>query len=73
MREQPQTITAAPAAHSAGGLHDYYSEGDYWWPNPKDPNGPYIRRDGMSNPANFVAHHDLLIRLSIQMPALTAA
>jgi len=71
--QQPKTITSAPAPRSAGGLHDYFSEGDYWWPNPKDPNGPYIRRDGESNPANFVAHRDLLIRLSIQMPALTAA
>ncbi|HTX41989.1 MAG TPA: alginate lyase family protein [Acidobacteriaceae bacterium] len=71
--QEPRTITSVRAARSAGGLHDYYSEGDYWWPNPKDPSGPYIRRDGMSNPANFVAHRDLLIRLSIQMPALTTA
>lgn len=73
LKEPPRTITSVRAPRSAGGLHDYYSEGDYWWPNPKDPNGPYIRRDGESNPANFVAHRDLLIRLSIQMPALTTA
>lgn len=73
LRGEPKTITSVRAPHSAGGLHDYFSEGDYWWPNPKDPNGPYIRRDGESNPANFVAHRDLLIRLSVQMPALTAA
>ncbi|HKR28090.1 MAG TPA: alginate lyase family protein, partial [Acidobacteriaceae bacterium] len=73
LHEAPRTITSARAPRSAGGLHDYFSEGDYWWPNPKDPNGPYIRRDGESNPDNFVAHRDLLIRLSIQMPALTAA
>lgn len=69
----PRTITSVPAPRSAGGLHDYYSEGDYWWPNPKDPGGPYIRRDGISNPANFVAHRDLLIGLSVQMPTLTSA
>jgi hypothetical protein len=73
LREQPKTITSAPAPRSAGGPHDFYSEGDYWWPNPKDPNGPYIRRDGESNPANFTAHRELMISLSIQMPALTAA
>ncbi|HVC48042.1 MAG TPA: alginate lyase family protein [Terracidiphilus sp.] len=73
MHEPPKTITSAPAPRSAGGLHDYYSEGDYWWPNPKDPPGPYIRRDGESNPDNFTKHRELLIRLSIQMPALTAA
>ncbi|HEX4065448.1 MAG TPA: alginate lyase family protein [Acidobacteriaceae bacterium] len=73
LHEKPETITSAPAPRSAGGLHDYFSEGDYWWPNPKDPHGPYIRLDGESNPDNFVAHRDLLIRLSIQMPALTTA
>jgi len=73
LHQQPRTITAVPAPRSAGGPHDYYSEGDYWWPNPANPNGPYIRRDGQSNPANFTAHRELLIRLSIQMPALTAA
>ena len=73
LRQTPQTITSAPASRSAGGLHDYFSEGDYWWPDPKNPSGPYIRRDGESNPANFTAHRDLLIRLSVQMPALTAA
>jgi len=69
----PRTIVSAPAPRSAGGPHDYYSEGDYWWPDPRDPDGPYLRRDGESNPANFVAHRDLLIRLSIEVPALTAA
>ncbi|HTV03763.1 MAG TPA: alginate lyase family protein [Acidobacteriaceae bacterium] len=73
LHQQPRTITSVPAPRSAGGLHDYYSEGDYWWPNPANPSGPYIRRDGESNPANFIAHRELLIRLSIQMPALTAA
>jgi hypothetical protein len=73
LREQPTTITAYPAARSAGGRHDYFSEGDYWWPDPDHPGGPYIQRDGMTNPDNFVAHRQALIRLSVQMPALTAA
>ncbi len=70
---QPKTITAVRAARSTGDLHDYFSEGDYWWPDPKSPNGPYIRRDGESNPDNFVAHRELLIRLSLVVPTLTAA
>ncbi len=73
LQEQPKTLTSVPAARSEGGPHDYFSEGDYWWPDPKNPNGPYIRRDGMSNPANFNDHRELLIRLSLQVPALTAA
>lgn len=73
LREQPRTIASIRASRSAGGPHDFYSEGDYWWPDPTRPNGPYIRRDGKSNPENFVAHRELLLRFSIQMPALTAA
>src|SRR6185437_13698389 len=73
LKEQPITVTASSSPRSAGGKHDYFSEGDYWWPNPKDPNGPYIQRDGRSNPDNFNAHRLALIRLSVQAPALTAA
>jgi len=73
LKEQPRTITSVHAARSEGGPNDYFSEGDYWWPDPKNPNGSYIRRDGFSNPANFNDHRELLIRLSLQMPALTAA
>ena len=73
LQDQPVTVTAAHSERSAGGIHDYYSEGDYWWPDPKNPGGPYIRRDGMSNPANFNAHREAMVRLSLIVPALTAA
>jgi hypothetical protein len=71
--QAPVTITAASSPRSQGGKHDYFSEGDYWWPDPKNPGGAYIRRDGYSNPANFNAHREALIRLSLHVPALTAA
>src|SRR5262249_43269437 len=73
LNEKPITITAYSSPRSAGGKHDYFSESDYWWPDPKNPNGPYIRRDGLSNPDNFVDHRHALIRLSLQVPALVAA
>jgi hypothetical protein len=73
LSEKPVTITSFHAANSAGGPHDYYSEADYYWPDPKNPNGPYINRDGMSNPNNFNDHRLALIRLSIIVPALVAA
>jgi len=73
LSEQPVTITAFSSPRSAGGKHDYFSEGDYWWPDPANPAGPYIQRDGMTNPDNFVAHRHALIRLSLQVPALAAA
>lgn len=68
-----RTITSFPSDRSPGGPHDYYSQADYFWPNPKDSGGPYINRDGQSNPANFNGHRQAMIALSIQMPALTAA
>ena len=71
--QTPLTITSFPASGSAGKLHDFYSQADYSWPNPDDPNGPYINRDGQSNPANFDDHRKVTIGLSIQVPALTAA
>lgn len=60
----PVTVTATFCERSAGGIHDFYSEGDYWWPNPQNPDGPYIQRDGETNPANFVAHRLAMIRFS---------
>jgi hypothetical protein len=69
----PQTITAFPAPRSSGGPHDFYSEGDYWWPDPAHPGGPYIQRDGLSNPDNFVAHRHALVRFAVQVPELVAA
>jgi len=73
LREQPMTVTASSSDRSAGGKHDFFSEGDYWWPDPNNPGGPYIQRDGMSNPDNFVDHRRYLMRLSVQVPALAAA
>ncbi len=70
---KPVTVTASSSPRSAGGRHDYFSEGDYWWPDPKNPDAPYIQRDGMSNPDNFNTHREALIRLSLIVPALAAA
>ena len=68
-----RTVTADPCERSAGGRHDFYSEGDYWWPNPDQPDAPYIRRDGLTNPDNFIAHRQAMIRLSDIIGTLTSA
>jgi len=68
-----QTITSFPSDRSPGGPHDFFSQADYFWPDPKNPGGPYINRDGQSNPDNFNDHRKAMIALSIQMPGLTAA
>ena len=73
LKEEPISITASTSPRSAGSLHDFFSEGDYWWPDPNNPGGPYIQRDGMTNPDNFTDHRRYLMRLSIQVPALAAA
>src|SRR5438874_7482793 len=73
LREAPVTITAFPAPNRAGGPHDFSSDGDYGWPDPEHPDSPYVRRDGETNPANFVAHRDAMRRLSQIVPALVAA
>ena len=73
LSDKPVTVTAAHSPRSAGGLHDFFSEGDYWWPDPKNPDGPYIQRDGMTNPDNFIGHRQVPHEASVQAPALTAA
>ena len=73
IKDHPVTVTAFRSERSAGGIHDFYSEGDYWWPDIINPNGPYIQRDGQSNPDNFVAHRHAMIRFSTLVGNLTSA
>lgn len=73
LQQQPITVTAQSSPRSAGGKHDFYSEGDYWWPNPVSIDSPYVQRDGMTNPGNFVAHRHAMIRLSEIVGALSSA
>ena len=73
LQQQPITVTAETSPRSAGGKHDFYSEGDYWWPNPVSADSPYIQRDGMTNPDNFVSHRHAMIRLSQVVGALASA
>src|SRR5678816_2019753 len=72
LKEAPLTITASHSPRSAGGVHDFFSEGDYWWPDPNNPGGPYVQRDGMTNPDNFVAHRHAMVRMSIHVATLTS-
>jgi hypothetical protein len=73
INEKPVTITSVSCKRSKGGIHDFYSEGDYWWPDAQNPDGPYIRKDGQSNPDNFNEHRELLYRFSIITGNLTSA
>ena len=74
LQHAPVTITAFPAKLSEGGPNDFYSNGDYWWPDPSKPNGlPYIKRDGETNPENFIAHRLAVKALRDSVAALAAA
>ncbi|MFD2785255.1 alginate lyase family protein [Hymenobacter rubripertinctus] len=73
LQQAPRTVTDSVAARSAGGPHDFFSEGDYWWPDPAHPGGPYVQRDGQTNPANFGAHRRAMIRFSRIVGALASA
>lgn len=70
--QQPMTVTASYSPRSNGGKHDFFSEGDYWWPNPTSADSPYLQRDGMTNPDNFTDHRKAMIRFSRIMGALAS-
>jgi len=73
LSEKPLTVTASHCERSAGGLHDFYSEGDYWWPDPQNPGAPYIQKDGQSNPENFSKHRHAMVGFSDMVSTLTSA
>jgi hypothetical protein len=73
LSQQPVTVTASHSQRSAGGLHDFFSEADYFWPNPVSADSPYIQKDGLSNPDNFTAHREAMIRFSKIIGALASA
>lgn len=74
LKAEPVALTQFKAERSQGGPHDFYSEGDYWWPDPKKPGGlPYIQRDGETNPNLFAAHRKAVLTLKDNVAALAAA
>ena len=74
LKMEPVTITGFHAKLSEGGPNDFYSNGDYWWPDPSKTNGlPYLQRDGQTNPNNFIFHRQMVRQLSDAVAALGAA
>lgn len=49
LKKQLSSVVDKKKPAPSGDFHDYISCGAYWWPNPKDPTGAYIRRDGEKN------------------------
>jgi hypothetical protein len=74
LRTASFSIAACPAENSPGGQNDFYSNADYWWPNPAKPGEfPYVQRDGQSNPGNFNRHRMAMRDLRDAVAALGAA
>jgi len=65
IQQEPLSVTFhRPGPLSKAGPHDFFSEGPYWWPNPANPTGPYIRKDGQVNPDRFENNDRDLNRMS---------
>lgn len=73
MKEGPWTVTADRPKGIDLDPHEYYSESPYWWPDPANPAGPFVRRDGQPNPARFAANHAALNAMSGAIFTLGAA
>jgi hypothetical protein len=71
---KPPAITDHIATNSAGGLHDFFSQADYAWPNKTNQSGlPYVTRDGESNPGVFSDHRMAMRNMRDAVAALAAA
>jgi len=70
---KPGSVTYSRSPRGPSDIHEYFSEPDYWWPDPKNPTGPYVSRDGYSNPDNFLDNRVAMIHLSQIVSAMAAA
>ena len=63
MKLKSPSVTYHPSPAVTGDPHDFYSEGPYWWPDPENPDGPYIKRDGEFNPDRFNYHMEDMVSM----------
>ena len=47
---KPMSVMDKKQVPQSGNKHDYMSLAPYYWPDPANPNGAYIRKDGERNP-----------------------
>lgn len=73
IEQEPLSVTFHKSPAASGNIHDYFSEGPYWWPDPENPDGPYIRRDGQHNPNRFNHHHDSMCKMANAVVTLSQA
>lgn len=63
LKDGPWSVTFNRPKDRKIPVNDYYSEAPYWWPDPANPGGPFIRKDGVTNRSRFVANREDLGRL----------
>ena len=72
-KEGPWSVTSERPQGIAMDIHEFYSEAPYYWPQDGDPNAPWVRRDGQTNPNRFVANKNALVAMSDAVFALGTA
>src|SRR5215471_13666525 len=75
VKDGPFSVMQKDRVPPSADKHDYMSQGPYWWPNPKTPNGlPYIRRDRDRNPEIAkITDHDYREKVQHDSRALALA
>jgi len=73
LRHPLYSVTFSETRAVSGNPHDYYSEGPYWWPDPKNPGGPFIRRDGEVYPGRIDRHGSDMSKMINDVYILSAA
>jgi len=73
MTQGPWSVSSDRPAGLNLDPHDYYSEAPYWWPNPDDPTGPFVLKDGHLNPERFAANRNALETMCNAVFALGSA
>jgi hypothetical protein len=64
MKEGPWSVTSDRPKGVDLDAHEYYTEAPYYWVNPDNPGGPYLRKDGQRNPARVIANQTSLDAMS---------
>ncbi len=74
LSQEPISILAQRQSAPSGDVHDYYSMARYWWPNLETADGlPYIRKDGIVNPATKGLGREALSNFKKQVEILSLA
>ena len=72
VNDTPIVITDKSRSFS-GDFHNYESYAGYWWPNPADPDGPYIRKDGVDNPEALNSDSKKLTQMNTRLRSFAVA